>query len=119
MDGLNAYKHNAVATQSPGRLIVLLYEGAVKNCRRAIAAIDADDFMEKGVRHNKAIDIISELSITLDMDVGGEIAQNLQALYDFMIRHLTQANANKDPQAIRDIINLLEELNEGWKAIAD
>jgi flagellar secretion chaperone FliS len=53
----------------------------------------------------------------LDMDGGGEIAQNLRNLYLFMGRQLSQANTRRDPQMIREVIGLLEELNQGWKTI--
>ena len=52
------------------------------------------------------------------MAVGGEIAQNLRGLYNFMVRYLHEANARQDPQPVREVIRLLQELNESWKAIA-
>ena len=67
---------------------------------------------------SKAQDIIMELNSALDMDAGREIAVNLRQLYLFMWRHLNQANLRKDPNMIQKVIDLLEELNKGWKAIA-
>ena len=61
--------------------------------------------------------IIDELDLCLDMDAGVDIAVNLRSLYGFVRRHLTQACARKDGEAIREVIRILEELNEGWKAI--
>jgi len=117
MKKLASYHENAITTQSRGRLIVLLYEGAVKFLKQAIREIENEDWAAKGVYINKALAIIDELDGCLDMDGGGEIATNLRTLYDFLRRHLNEANVKRDPQRIREAIKILEELNEGWKAI--
>lgn len=117
MNGITTYRENAVATQSRGRLVVLLYEGAVKFLRLAIQQIERQDWAGKGMYINKALAIIDELDACLDMDKGGEIALNLRKLYDFLRRHLGEANLRRDPQRIREAVKILEELNEGWKAI--
>ena len=117
MKGIAAYQENAVTTQSKGRLIVMLYEGAVKFLKMAIACLEANDMEGKGKYINKAYDIITELDTVLDMESGGEIAQNLRKLYQYMLRQLNEANIKKDPEALKEIISLLEELNQGWKAI--
>ena len=118
MADISTYRENAIATQTGGKLIVLLYEGAVKFLRQAITELEANNFSEKGKCINKAIDIINELDVCLDMEQGGQIAQNMRALYAFMRRHLTEANIKRDPHRIRDVIALLEDLCEGWKAIS-
>lgn len=117
MNGITAYQDNAVTTQSKGRLIVMLYEGAIKFLRLAIREIENNNYEAKGRYINKAIDIINELNVVLDMDAGGGIAGNLRKLYIFMINRLSQANIQCDPQQIRDVIKLMEELNKSWKAI--
>ena len=65
----------------------------------------------------KAQDVIMELNTVLDMESGGEIARNLRSLYNFMYGHLGQANIKGDAQMIDEVINLLTELNQSWKAI--
>jgi len=117
MNGITAYQDNAVTTQSKGRLIVMLYDGAIKFLRLAIREIENNNYEAKGRYINKAIDIINELNAVLDMDAGGEIAGNLRKLYIFMITRLSQANLQNDPQLIHDVIKLMEELNRSWKAI--
>ena len=117
MNGITAYQDNAVTTQSKSRLIVMLYDGAIRFLRLAIREIENNNYEAKGLYINKAIDIINELNAVLDMDAGGEIASNLRKLYIFMINHLSQANLKSDPQPIRDVIKLMEELNQSWKAI--
>jgi flagellar secretion chaperone FliS len=117
MNGVEIYKDTAVSTQNKGRLIVMLYDGAIKFLNLAIKDLEANNFIEKGRYIVKAQDIINELNAVLDMEAGGEIAINLRNLYLFMNRQLTEANIQKDPRMIREVIGLLDELNQGWKAI--
>ena len=118
MSGVDIYKETSVGTQSKGRLIVMLYDGAAKFLNLAIKELEAGNYAEKGKYIAKAQDIINELNAILDMDSGGEIASNLRQLYCFMIRRLSEANIKKDPRLIQDVIDLMEELNQGWKAVA-
>ena len=118
MQGLQAYQDVAISTQNSRRLIVLLYDGAIKFLKLSIKAINDGDMETKGLYINKAQAIIDELNTVLDMDAGKDIAANLRRLYFFMTRHLFTANIEKNPQKINDVIALLEELNQGWKAIA-
>lgn len=117
MNGIAAYQENAILTQSRGRLVVLLYDGAINFLRQALTELEAKRYTEKGQFINKALDIIVELNVTLDLEKGGEVARNLRALYNFMIRHLEEANLQKDPEKIRDVIKCLDYLNQGWKGI--
>lgn len=117
MKGIGVYQDTAIGTQSKGRLVVLLYDGAIKFLKLAIQELQAENYAAKGQYISRAQDIINELDAVLDVDTGGEIAQNLRKLYGFMGRHLRQANAKRDPQMIQEVIKLLEELNQSWKAI--
>jgi len=117
MNGFDVYKQTTVTTQNKGRLIVMLYDGAIKFLRQAIRDLEVNDYEAKGRNIGKAQDIIIELNTVLDMDAGGEVAQNLRGLYNFMNRHLSQANVKRDPQMLREVISLLEELNQSWRAI--
>ena len=118
MSRIDAYRKNAVATQTPGQLIVMLYEGAIRFLHQATAAIQAGDHKEKARLIGKAADIINELNCSLDVEAGGEVARNLRSLYNFCLRHLHQAVLTSDAQMVSDVIACLSELNEGWKAIA-
>jgi len=117
MKGIGAYQDTAIGTQSKGRLIVMLYDGAIKFLKLAIQELQAEDYAAKGQYINRAQDILCELDAVLDMEAGGEISQNLRKLYTFMGGHLRRANAQRDPQMIQEVIDLLEELNQSWKAI--
>jgi len=119
MGDIDTYQNNAITTQSRGGLIVMLYDGAIKALRQAITALEDGNIAAKGECIGKAMDIIIELSSVLDMEAGGEIASDLRRLYDFMVFHLTQANVKNDPKMIGEVIALLEDINQGWKAITD
>jgi flagellar protein FliS len=111
------YRDTQIQTASPGKLILLLYEGALKFSRLAILNIE-DKKIEKA--HNyiiKTQNIITELDVTLDMKNGGEIAKNLRMLYDFINRHLVKANVEKNAKYIEEVIKLLNELYTAWKTI--
>ncbi len=117
MNGTGFYEETAVTTQNSGRLVVMLYDGAIKFLKQAVKALQAGDMEVKARNIGRAREIIFELNTVLDMDAGGEVAQNLRTLYNFMNKHLTGANINNDVQAIREVIGLMEELNQGWRAV--
>jgi len=117
MNGISAYQDSTITTQSNERLIVLLYDGAIKFMKLAIQELEAGNFQAKGQYIIKAQDIINELNAVLDLNAGGEIAENLRKLYLFMNRRLSEANNERDTKKIRDVIQLMEELNQSWKAI--
>ena len=116
--GISAYQENAISTQTRGRLIVLLYEGAIKFLNQAKRELEAGNYAAKGQFINRALAILNELDSCLNTDDGGDVATNLRRLYHFMIRHLGEANVERDPQRIQDVIDCLRDLNEGWKAIS-
>jgi len=118
MHGIKAYQDSTVTTQSKGRLIIMLYDGAIKFMKLAIKELEANKYEAKGRYINKTLDIINELNAVLDMNTGGEMASNLRKLYGFMTKHLSEANVKRDPQMIREVIKLMEELNQSWKAIS-
>lgn len=118
MNGIDTYRQTAVGTQSSGRLVVMLYDGAIKFLKLAMRELQAGNFAAKGQYINRAQDIINELNAVLDMEAGGDVAKNLRNLYVFMNRHLRQANIKRSPEMVQEVITLLEEMNQSWKAIA-
>lgn len=117
MKAFATYQETAVSTQNRGRLIVMLYDGAIRFLRQAIVDLNQGDYASKGQNITKAIDIIYELNTVLDVDQGGQIAQNLRSLYNFMYNHLSEANIQKSPKMLQEVISLLEELKQGWESI--
>ncbi|UCV19771.1 flagellar export chaperone FliS [Ferribacterium limneticum] len=100
----------------PHRLIVLLFDGAESALHRAQACIVNNDNAGRSEAILKAIDIIlMGLSSSLNVEEGGELAQNLKALYDYMVSRLIHANLRKDPRAIREVQGLLGEISGAWR----
>jgi flagellar protein FliS len=110
----NRYQNNQVTTASPEQLLIMLYDGAIRFVRQAAEAMAAGERVRKLESISKALGIVSELANTLDHEVGGEIAENLDALYHFMIRELTQANLKNDAEKLRVVEDLLCGLRETW-----
>lgn len=108
------YRYNEIATSSQGKLIIMMYEGAVKFVNLAIEGLDHKDLSKKGLYINKAHDIINELSLALDLKKGGEVAQKLESLYQFILHQLTIANIKSDRKALETILNVLTPLLEAW-----
>jgi len=100
----------------PHRLIILLFDGAETALQQALVRLEAKDFAGKSESLLKAIDIIlTGLSASLNIEEGGELALNLQALYDYMVSRLIHANIHKDPAAIREVQRLLGEISGAWR----
>jgi flagellar protein FliS len=122
--GVNAYANvgleTGIASASPHKLIVMLYDGALVALLSAKTNIAANNIAAKGTAISKAITIIDNgLRASLDKNAGGEIAANLDALYDYMSRRLLHANLKNDVPAIEEVHRLLSDLREAWVAIGD
>lgn len=113
----NAYKNNSVMTASPAKLVLMLYDGAIKNLKLAEIAIEDSDIEKVNTYIKKAQDIISEFMITLNFEAGGDIAKNLYQLYEYMYNRLVRANISKDIEGIREVKKHLEELRDAWAQI--
>lgn len=109
----------AVASASPHQLITLLIEKALSEIAIARRAILEGDLNSKGVSISKAISIISELKTILNLEVGGELAENLSRLYEYMNRKLIEANINNGPDFLDETHRLLSEIKEAWTAIKE
>ncbi|MCM5703657.1 flagellar export chaperone FliS [Larsenimonas salina] len=119
----NAYANigleTGVMSASPHQLIVMLFDGAQAALKKAQWAVEQNDVQTKCAALSKAIRIIEEgLRASLDKDQGGEIADNLDNLYEYMSRTLTRANARNDLEAIRHVDALLADISSAWKDIA-
>lgn len=112
--GLGNYKKTYVNTANKEQILLLLYQAAIKNCKKAIEKIEENDIAQKGVYIGKLQDILIELSNSLDLEVGGKIAQDLASLYDYMMHESTQANIKIDQQHLHNILDILNTLYEGW-----
>jgi flagellar protein FliS len=111
----NQYKQTAVKTANRGQIVIMLYEGAIQNVKKATIAVEKKDIKTKGMAIGKAHDIINELLNTLDFEVGGKIAQDLERLYNFMTEQLVKANLDSSKEPLQTVQKLLETLLEGWR----
>lgn len=100
----------------PHRLIVLLFDGAESAMHQALFCLQNNDIPGRSNALMKAIDIIlSGLSSSLNVEEGGELAQNLKALYDYMVSRLIHANVHQDAAAIHEVQKLLGEISSAWR----
>lgn len=109
------YKQTSVQSASREKILLMLYEGAIRFMKQAILAIDKKDIADRGMNIGRAFDIVNELNNTLNHEVGGEIAANLEQLYMFVSEQLTKANATGQKKPLEDGLKVLETLYSGWK----
>lgn len=118
---LQAYKKVSIDSQlsaaSPHKVIQMLMAGAIERLIQGKASMQQGNIAVKGERLGKALDIVISLRGCLSMDDGGDIAQNLDQLYDFMIAKISEANQNNDPNAIDDVVEIIREIKSAWDQI--
>ena len=112
--GYGAHKKTAVSTASKEQILLMLYQAAIKNCKKAIEAIETKQIAQKGEYIGKLQDIVIELNNSLDFEVGGDIAKELSSLYDYMLFASTQANIKIDAEPLQGCLGVLNTLYEGW-----
>ncbi len=113
----NAYKKASVNTLDQTKLIIMLYDGAIKNASFAVEHIKSGQIEKVHDCLIKTKNIVTELMATLNMDRGGDIAKNLQSLYSYMFSQLIEANMNKKTEPVVIVIDLLKELRAAWTQI--
>ena len=118
---LQAYKQVSVNSQlasaSPHRVVLMLLGGAVERLIQAKAAMEQGNVAMKGERVSKALAIIGTLKDSLSMEDGGEVATNLDNLYDFMLRHIIDGSTNNKPENFTEVVDLLREIKSAWEQI--
>jgi flagellar protein FliS len=122
-NGIKAYNqvavHTGVNDASPHRLIQMLLESALEKIAKAKGFMTNRKIQQKGENIGLAISIIDVLRASLDMQAGGEISRNLESLYDYMTRRLTQANLKNDVGILDEVTNLLLPIKQAWDAIPE
>jgi flagellar protein FliS len=115
---LNIYRKTATTTASPGELVLMLYDGALRFMAAAELGFQEEHFARQNEQiHNNILRtqaIITELQATLNMEKGGEFSQNLYRLYDFMQDHLTQANREKNIEKIKVVAGFMQDIRDAW-----
>lgn len=108
------YKNTSITSASKEKILLMLYEGAIKFVKRALKACEDKNIAERGLNIGRACDIVTELNNTLDHNIGGDISKNLEQLYTFITDQLTKANLTGDPNFLNNALKILETLNEAW-----
>jgi len=115
---LNIYRKTATTTASPGELVLMLFDGALRFMTAAEIGFQEENFARRNEQiHNnilRAQAIITELQATLNMEVGGEFSENLYRLYDFMQNQLSQANREKNIDKIKVVVGFVQDIREAW-----
>jgi flagellar protein FliS len=106
-----------IAVASPHRIIQMMFEGALQRIAQAKYAIQQKNPAQKGENIGKAISIIAGLSGSLNMDAGADVSANLDSLYEYMLRRLSEANVANDIEMLEEVSTLLRTIKEGWDTI--
>lgn len=118
VNGHQRYLETAVETASPARLIVMLYDGAIRFINEAGYAMRQRDYETQNAKLQRAQKILNELICSLDFEKGGEVARNLYRLYNYMYDQLVAANIEDSYERLEHVVGLLSELREAWDTIA-
>lgn len=123
LTGINAYKKGGlkqdVASADPHKLTLMLLQGALDKMAYAKGCMERKDFAGRSEHLSRSTAILINLRDTLDLDVGGEVSENLYALYDYMIQRLTDANLENSLQIVDEVISLLTPIKDAWLQIPE
>lgn len=117
-NGSRQYQIQQIMTASPATLVFMLFEKAISSLQEAIKAIENKEIEARWRANGRAMEIISHLQMTLDMQKGGEVAANLDRLYSYMLTRLPKVDIRNDASAAVEVIRLLEPLRESWRELA-
>ncbi|SMF08983.1 flagellar export chaperone FliS [Desulfovibrio gilichinskyi] len=112
-----AYLSTQVHTTSKGELLLMLYDAAIKFMKQAKIKIDEKDYAAKGILISKAIEVISELTASLNKEKGGSLAENLSQLYIYCNTRLLQANLKMDNEKIDEVIKIIDGISSAYREI--
>ncbi|MBI4924773.1 MAG: flagellar export chaperone FliS [Bdellovibrio sp.] len=109
------YKEMFIKTAPVEKILIMLYEAAIQNVKKASVCIDKHDIVGKSKYIIKTHDIINELSSSLNFEIGGKIARDLERLYNFIIEQLLKANVENSKEALTNVCNILANLLGAWQ----
>lgn len=116
---LRTYQSTAVLTAPPGKVVLMLFEGAVNHLECALSGFTLDDPAQKvNTVHThsvRSLNIVSELKWSLNRQKGGELADRLFALYSFLEERITEGNLQKRPEVLKHSAQLLSGLRDAWR----
>ncbi len=111
------YLETELRTATPMQLVVRLYAAALRHTEAAIEADGAGRIAERGERISRVIAIVGELRSAVDFERGGEIAQNLEALYDFVGERLVEAGRGDAASTLSEVLSVLRPLHDAWTEV--
>lgn len=114
-NGYKQYKQTSITTASRTQILIMLYEACIRHVKKATLSMESGDMPGKGVAIGKAHDIINELLNTLNFEVGGQIARDLERLYNYMTEQLFKANVENKKEPLLSVQKSLETLLDGWR----
>lgn len=113
-----SYRQVATKTATPGQLVLMLFDGALRFLDKALVGFDLDDPLDSNLAINnnilKAQEILRELNMSLNMEKGGELANTMRRLYNYYDLQLSQSNLQKDPSGVELVIRLLSVIRGAW-----
>ncbi len=115
----DAYKNTEISTADQKKLILMLYDGAIRFLQIAIKKMQPQNYDVVNNHIIKSQDIITELMLSLDMKEGGEIASNLFNIYAYLKKRLLEANIAKDASMVEETVRLLSQLRDAWAQVSD
>lgn len=123
LKGIQAYKKGSLkqdlSTADPHKITLMLMQGSLEKIAYAKGAMERKEFESKAQHISKAIAIIVSLRDTLDMEVGGELAENLFSLYDYMINRLNDGNIQNNEKILDEVIQLMLPIKNAWTQIPE
>jgi len=119
MTGYKAYRGNQIEGAGPMGLVLLTYDALNKSLGRARLAIESNNLVQEGEQTGRALEAIIELSSSLNVEDGGEVAINLGRLYSYMIEVLTKKICSGSTEGVDEVMMLAQTLHEGWKELAN
>jgi flagellar secretion chaperone FliS len=113
-----SYRETATLTAPPGQIVLMLYDGAIRSLERSLPGFSNSDPAESNMTiHNnlqRAHEIIRQLNIALNMQQGGDVAENLRRLYNYFERRIWESNVKKNPAGVGEVIRHLNVLRDAW-----
>ncbi len=111
------YLTQQIMTASPAMLVFMLYDKAIGSLREAITAIENDDIDTRWRTNKRAMEIVTHMQTTLNMELGGEVSENLDRMFTYILLRLPEVDLNNDPKAAHEVISLLEPLHASWQEL--
>lgn len=115
----NNYVETAVSEATPHKLVDMLYEGAVKHLKISKVFFEQKNYEKKSEHINKSLSIIAALKTGVDIEKGGDVAQNLFDLYDYCHRMVFKASTANDSPALDEVIDILLSLHDAWRSMPE